>query len=203
MATRKEQIERFRENHRETRSDGSSFLKADREEFLAYAFVRGRHYKQCERTLRPNSEKLGPDFFQTLAMIQAHFPVPDRVPVPVGPDGSEEPPPTPRKYPWPELDYDNLADQVRDWFLQELPADEQQVWEQRQALMAHSKQVRKGLNVWTPERVALGKADWHTSIEVRVGEGHIFRARKGDREEYVIGETPEICWKALAVKLGV
>ena len=204
MATRKDQIEKFRQDHRDMYPNGETFLRCTREEFLAYALVRGRPYWMAERSRKPYTEKSGPNEYIIAKAITSWFPVPDPVPVPVLPDGSPGDPPTPRGYPWPELEYDKLVAQIRKWITKRVPLEDWKVWTDRLALLRASQLNRKGLNKWTPERVALRQAGWTTSVHVRVGQGHVFKIIRGDglgpNLQVVMGDDPSVCWEALSKK---
>ena len=207
MATRKEQIDQFRQGHREMYPNGETYLKASREEFLAYALVRGRPYWVVERDRRPRTNKEGPNGYGIVRALNQWFPSPDPVPVPVLPDGSDGEPPTPRGYPWPELDYSSasLREQVDQWLHENVPIDDRMAWNDRQSLQKASQQIRKDLNRWTPERIRLRLLGWQTSVKVRTGSPEEFKCiftitrddGLGANLDHVIGINPDLCWAAL------
>lgn len=146
MSTRKEQIEKFR---RIKRKPGGC-LEASRSEFLAYAFIRGRPYRQVEREIRPSTEKPGPSIYGIAAAINTYFPAVRPVPVPVGAPEDE---PGPRKYPWPDVDYDNLRAQLRDWLLTGDPDFSRWAAENAARKAERRRLKEEHASQFTPERI--------------------------------------------------
>jgi hypothetical protein len=147
--TRKEQIEAFKKAHMKFEDTPKARMECTRAEFLAYAFIRGRYYQQAERRTRPYEEKGGAPILNTIHNIRKWFPTPDPVPVTVPPEEER----TPRKYPWPEVDYDQLKKQVVAWATETAPDRLEFIKKELQARISHSQRRVEERMKYTPEYI--------------------------------------------------